>query len=165
MLLMAPVMKWAEDFADKVSPNVLKSFLKPLLFIIICIPCSLYVLGPIGNVIGNLLAGVFSALYNKVPWLTVGILSALMPFIVMTGMHYALVPLAMNNLATLGYDVVVAVTMFCSNIAQGGATFGVALKTKDQDTRSEGIACGISATVAGVTEPALYGIKDRKSVV
>lgn len=161
MLLMAPVMKWAENFADKVSPNVLKSFLKPLLFIIICIPCSLYVLGPIGNVTGNLLAVVFSALYNKVPWLTVGILSALMPFIVMTGMHYALAPLAMNNLATLGYDVVVAVTMFCSNIAQGGATFGVALKTKNQDTRSEGIACGISATVAGVTEPALYGINMR----
>ncbi len=161
MLLMAPVMKWAENFADKVSPNVLKSFLKPLLFIIICIPCSLYVLGPIGNVTGNLLAVVFSALYNKAPWLTAGILSALMPFIVMTGMHYALAPLAMNNLATLGYDVVVAVTMFCSNIAQGGATFGVALKTKDQDTRSEGIACGISATVAGVTEPALYGINMR----
>ena len=161
MLLMAPVMKWAENFADKVSPNVLKSFFKPLLFIIICIPCSLYVLGPIGNVTGNLLAVVFSALYNKAPWLTVGILSALMPFIVMTGMHYALVPFAMNNLATLGYDVVVAVTMFCSNIAQGGATFGVALKTKDQDTRSEGIACGISATVAGVTEPALYGINMR----
>ena len=161
MLLMAPVMKWAENFADKVSPNVLKSFFKPLLFIIICIPCSLYVLGPIGNVTGNLLAVVFSALYNKAPWLTAGILSALMPFIVMTGMHYALAPLAMNNLATLGYDVVVAVTMFCSNIAQGGATFGVALKTKDQDTRSEGIACGISATVAGVTEPALYGINMR----
>lgn len=161
MLLMTPVMKWAENFADKVSPNVLKSFLKPLLFIIICIPCSLYVLGPIGNVTGNLLAVVFSALYNKAPWLTAGILSALMPFIVMTGMHYALAPLAMNNLATLGYDVVVAVTMFCSNIAQGGATFGVALKTKDQDTRSEGIACGISATVAGVTEPALYGINMR----
>lgn len=81
MLLMAPVMKWAEDFADRVSPNVLKAFLKPLLFIIICIPCSLYVLGPIGNVVGNLLSNVFMAMYNAVPWLTVGILSAAMPFI------------------------------------------------------------------------------------
>lgn len=161
MLLMAPVMKWAEDFADRVSPNVLKSFLKPLLFIIICIPCSLYVLGPLGNVIGNGLSGVFVAMYNAAPWLTVGLLSALMPFIVMTGMHYALVPLMFNNLATIGYDVIVAVTMFCSNIAQGGATFGVAFKTKDEDTRSEGIACGISACVAGVTEPAMYGINLR----
>ncbi len=161
MLLMAPVMKWAEDFADKVSPNVLKSFLKPLLFLVICIPTSLYVLGPIGNVLGNLLSNVFLALYNAVPWLTVGILSALMPFIVMTGMHYALVPLCMNNIATLGFDVIVLVTMFCSNLAQGAASLGVAFKTKDTDTKSEGIACGISAIVAGVTEPAMYGINFR----
>lgn len=161
MLLMAPVMKWAEDFADKVSPNVLKSFLKPLLFIIICIPCSLYVLGPLGNVIGNLMSNVFVAMYNAAPWLTVGVLSAIMPFIVMTGMHYALVPLMFNNLATIGYDVIGLVTAFCSNIAQGGACFGVALKTKNEEIRSEGIACGISACVAGVTEPAMYGINLR----
>lgn len=161
MLLMAPVMKWAEDFADKVSPNVLKSFLKPLLFLIICIPTSLYVLGPIGNVLGNLLANVFLAMYNAVPWLTVGVLSALMPFIVMTGMYYALIPLCINNIATLGFDVIVLVTMFCSNLAQGAASLGVAVKTKDTDTKSEGIACGISAIVAGVTEPAMYGINFR----
>ena len=161
MMLMAPVMKWAEDFADRVSPNVLKSFLKPLLFIIICIPCSLYVLGPIGNVLGNGLANVFTVMYNAVPWLTVGVLSAVMPFIVMTGMHYALIPLCMNNLATLGYDVIVLVTMYCSNLAQGGASLGVAAKTKNTETKSEGIACGISAIVAGVTEPAMYGINLR----
>lgn len=161
MLLMAPVMKWAEDFADRVSPNVLKSFLKPMLFIIICIPCSLYVLGPIGNVVGNGLANVFTVMYNTVPWLTVGVLSAVMPFIVMTGMHYALIPLCMNNLATLGYDVIVLVTMYCSNLAQGGASLGVAARTKDTETSSEGIACGISAIVAGVTEPAMYGINLR----
>jgi PTS system beta-glucosides-specific IIC component len=161
MLLMAPVMKWAEDFADKVSPNVVKSFLKPLLFLVICIPCSLYVLGPLGNVLGNLLSNVFLAMYNGCSWLTIGILSALMPFIVMTGMHYALVPLCMNNIATLGFDVIVLVTMFCSNLAQGGAAFGVAVKSKDLDTKSEGIACGISAVAAGVTEPAMYGINLR----
>ena len=63
------------------------------------------------------LSGVFVAMYNAVPWLTVGLLSALMPFIVMTGMHYALVPMMFQNLATVGFDVLVAVTMFCSNIA------------------------------------------------
>ncbi len=161
MLLMTPVMKWAEDFADRVSPNVLKAFLKPLLFLLICVPIIMCVLGPLGGVIGNGLASVFNTMYNRTPWLTVGILSALMPFIVMTGMHYALIPLCMNNLATLGWDVIVMVTMFCSNICQGGAAFGVAAKTKDMDTRSEGIACGISATVAGVTEPAMYGINLR----
>lgn len=161
MLLMAPLMKWAEDFADRISPNVLKAFLKPLIFFLICTPVVMVVLGPIGGVIGNVMAVAFNTMYGKVPWLTVGLLSALMPFIVMTGMHYALIPLFMNNIATLGYDVVVLVTMFCSNICQGGAAFGVAAKTKDVETRSEGIACGISAAVAGVTEPALYGINLR----
>ncbi len=161
ILLMAPVMKWVEDFADRVSPNVLKAFLKPMIFCLICTPIALCILGPIGAIVGNGMASVFSAMYNAVPWLTVAILSAAMPFIVMTGMHYALIPLCMNNLATLGYDVIVMVTMFASNIAQGGAAFGVAAKTKDTDIRSEGIACGISATVAGVTEPAMYGINLR----
>ena len=96
-------------------------------------------LASIPQKVGNLLSNVFVSMYDAVPWLMVGVLSALMPFIVMTGMHYALVPLMFNNYATIGYDVIVAITMFCSNIAQGGATLGVALKTKDEDTRSEGM--------------------------
>ena len=161
MLLMAPFMGWIEDFADRVSPTVLKAFLKPMIFLLLCTPLVLVVFGPLGSVIGNVLASVMSWLYDKIPWLTVGVLSALMPFIVMTGMHYALIPLMFNNMATLGYDVIVLVTMFCSNICQGGSSFGVAFKTKDTEIRSEGIACGISAIVAGVTEPAMYGINMR----
>ena len=161
MLLMAPVMKWAETFADRISPNMLKSFLKPLIFLIICIPVVLYVLGPVGNVAGNLLAGAFMAMYSAVPWLTVAVLAGLMPFIIMTGMHYALIPLAFNNMATVGFDVIVIVTMFCSNLAQGAASLGVSVKSKDTETKSEGLACGISALIAGVTEPALYGINLR----
>ncbi len=161
MLLMAPIMKKVEDFADRVSPNVLKAFLKPMLFCLICFPIVMYVVGPIGNVVGNVLADGFSAMYNTVPWLTVGVLSAAMPFIVMTGMHYALIPLMTNNLALLGYDVVVIVTMMISNTAQGGASLGAAFKSKDTDIKSEGIASGISAIFAGVTEPAMYGINLR----
>ena len=161
ILLMTPVMVWAEDFADRVSRNVLKAFLKPMLFCLICTPVAFCVLGPLGSVIGNVLSGGISAMYNAVPWLTVGVLSAAMPFVVMTGMHYALIPLCFNNMATLGYDVIVLVTMFCSNIAQGGASLGVAVKTKNVETKSEGIASGISAVVAGVTEPAMYGINLR----
>lgn len=161
MLLMAPVMGWAEDFADRVSPNVLKAFLKPMIFLLICTPVVFVVLGPLGAVVGQLLAAVIAFMYNAAPWLTVGLISAAMPFIVMTGMHYALIPLMFQNLAALGFDVVALVTMFCSNICQGAASLGVAAKTKDVETKSEGIACGISAIVAGVTEPAMYGINMR----
>ena len=161
MLLMTPVMSWAEDFADKVSPNVVKAFLKPMIFLLICTPVVFVALGPLGSILGSLLAAGMAALYNAVPWLTVGILSAAMPFIVMTGMHYALIPMCLNNMAILGYDVVVIVTMFCSNICQGAASLGAGMKSRDPDTRSEGLACAISAIVAGVTEPAMYGINMR----
>lgn len=161
IMLMAPVMKGVEEFADRVSPNLLKAFLKPLLFVLICVPVVLIVLGPIGNILGQLLSGVFVRMYDAIPWLTAGILAAVRPFIVMTGMHYALGPLCMNNLATLGFDPLVIVTAVCSNIAQGGAAMGVALRTKNTETKSEGIACGISSVLAGVTEPALYGINMR----
>ncbi len=161
ILLMMPVMSFMEDFADRVSPNVLKAFLKPLIFCLVCLPVALWVLGPLGYVIGNGLSAVINGMYNVCGWLTIGVLAAIMPFVVMTGMHYALTPLAMTALTGLGYDALVIIAMFCSNIAQGGAAFGTALKTKDADLRSEGIACGISATVAGVTEPAMYGINLR----
>ena len=161
IFLMAPVMKAVEDFADRISPRVIKAFLKPLLFITICVPVALIVLGPIGNILGNLLAGVFNWMYHSCGWLTMGLVSALMPFIIMTGMHYALIPLYLNNLATLGFDALVLVTMFCSNLAQGGASLGVAAKTKQTETRSEGFASAVSAIIAGVTEPAMYGINLR----
>ena len=161
MLLMTPIMGWVEDFAERVSPDVLKAFLKPMIFLLICAPIAFIVIGPIGSVCGSLLAAGMAWLYKVVPWLTVGLLSALMPFIVMTGMHYALIPLMTLNLSTVGYDVIVIVTMFCSNLCQGGAAFGVAAKTKDTELRSEGFASGISAIIAGVTEPAMYGINLR----
>ncbi len=161
MLLMGPVMKWAEGLGERYSPAILRSFLKPMLFLLLCIPFALVVLGPLGNLLGNVFSGLFALLYGTVPWLTVGLVSALMPFIVMTGMHYALLPLCVNNLAVMGFDALVLVTMFCSNLAQGGAALGTAVRTRDRDIRSEGIASGISAIFAGVTEPAMYGINLR----
>lgn len=161
ILLLAPVIKVVEDFADRVSPNVVKSFLKPLITILVCDIIGFVVLGPIGGVCGNYLSMGVNMLYTNVGWLTIMLLSAFMPFIVMTGMHYALVPICTMSLATFGYDVIVIVTMFCSNLAQGGTALAVACKTKNKELRSEAMACGVSAILAGVTEPTLYGISLR----
>lgn len=158
VLLMVPLMGYIERFADKICPNVVKVFLKPLIVIFISIPIALVVVGPIGSILGNYLADGVNFLYNKVGWLTIMLLSAAMPFIVMTGMHYALVPIATISLTSLGFDVILIITMFCSNLAQGGASLAVAVKSKDKDVKSTASAAGISAIVAGVTEPAMYGV-------
>lgn len=158
VLLMVPFMRLVERFADKICPDMVKVFLKPLIVIFVSVPVVLVVIGPIGAIVGNYLADGVNFLYNKIGWLTIAVLSAIMPFIVMTGMHYALIPICTISLASFGYDAVLITTMFCSNLAQGGAAMAVAVKTKDNNVKSTASAAGISAIVAGVTEPAMYGI-------
>ncbi len=158
VLLMVPLMGYIERFADKVCPDLVKIFLKPLLVIFISVPIALVVVGPIGSILGNYLAMGINLLYSKAGWLAIMVLSAAMPFIIMTGMHYALLPISTIGLTSLGFDAVVIITMFCSNLAQGAASLAVAAKTKDKDLKSTATAAGISAVVAGVTEPAMYGV-------
>ncbi len=140
------------------SPNLLKVFLKPLIVLFIAVPIALVVVGPLGTILGNYLAAGINFLYSKAGWLTIMLISAAMPFIVMTGMHYALMPMFAISMATFGFDAIVLITMFCSNLAQGGASLAVAFRAKDENVKSTASACGISAVVAGVTEPAMYGV-------
>lgn len=158
ILMMVPIMAQIEKIADKISPNMLKIFLTPLIVIFVSVPIALIVIGPLGTIIGNYLATFITFLYSKAGWLTIMLLSALMPFIIMTGMHYALMPLFVLSMSSFGYDALVVVAMVCSNVAQGAASLAVAAKTKDKDIKSTAAACGVSAAIAGVTEPALYGI-------
>lgn len=158
IFLIVPIMGYIERFADKVCPNLLKVFLKPLIVLFITVPIALIVVGPLGSILGNYLAVGINFLYSKAGWLTIMLISAAMPFIVMTGMHYALFPLFTISLATFGFDAIVLITMFCSNLAQGGASLAVAVRSKDENVKSTASACGISAVVAGVTEPAMYGV-------
>lgn len=73
------------------------------------------------------------------------------------GLHWGLFPLVMNNFATLGADPFVAITM-ATNFALAGCAFGVFLKTKNKELKQTAVSTGISAFVAGVTEPAIYGV-------
>lgn len=158
VLLMVPLMGYIERFADKICPSLVKVFLKPLIVIFISIPVALVIVGPIGSILGNYLASGINLLYSKAGWLAIMVLSAAMPFIVMTGMHYALLPISTISLASFGFDAILIVTMFCSNLAQGAASLAVAIRNKDKDVKSTASAAGISAIVAGVTEPAMYGV-------
>lgn len=158
MLLMVPIMKYIEKFADRVSPEILKVFLKPLLVIIISAPIALIFIAPLGSLLGNFLAEGVNFLYSRVGWLTIMALSIGMPFIIMTGMHYALMPIAFNSLAILGFEPLLIVTMFCANIAQGGASMAVGVRSKDVNAKSNAFVAGTSAIFSGVTETAMYGV-------
>lgn len=91
-ILTAWVMSYIERLVEKITPAFTKNFLKPMLIILISTPISFLILGPIGSIIGNGLASVLVLIQSHVSIAAYVIMAAAMPFIVMTGMHWAFIP-------------------------------------------------------------------------
>lgn len=163
-MLAVILLKYVELLVDKITPEWSKSFLKPLLIILITAPVTLCVLAPLGQIAGAGLQTALEWVYGLAHWLAMTILSALMPFIVMTGMHWAFVPAALISISTAGYDFLLLPAMLCSNIAQGAVCFGAAFAAKDKKLRQMAFPAGTSALLAGVTEPALYGVTLKRRI-
>ncbi len=153
-------MSYVDKGADKVIPNSLKFVLKPLVSILIVVPLTLIVLGPLGYTIGNYLAVFLEFLSAHLGWAAVLLMGAFSPVLVMTGMHYALFPLITTSFATNGYDMLVVPGMLAANMAQSGAATAVALKTKSSVMKQLASSSAITALM-GVTEPAMYGVNLR----
>ena len=81
-----------------------------------------------------------------------------MPFLVMTGMHHAVTPFMVQAIADPGYDVLFRPAYILHNMAEGGACLGVALRAKDKALKAETFSLAFGCIVAGVTEPAIYGV-------
>lgn len=156
-LLMVWIMSYIEKGVDKVTPNVLKLLLNPSLVLLISAPLALIVIGPLGSFAGNGLSAFIDLLSGTFGFGLVAILAAAMPFIVMTGMHHALTPIFLATFAATGQESLILISQICANLAQGGATWAVAFRTRHKETRQLAIAAGLSA-VMGITEPAIYGI-------
>lgn len=160
IILSVWFMSFIEPIADKISPKPVKFFTKPLLTLLVTAPVAIIVLGPLGNIIGDGIAAGINWLNAVVPWLVPLIVGTFSPLLVMTGMHYGLIPIGINNIATAGFDTVVGPGMLGSNIAQGGASLAVACRTKNSEVRQLATSAGITA-VCGITEPAMYGVSLR----
>lgn len=157
VILMVWITHYIELLVDRITPKMVKLILNPTLVILISAPIALIIVGPLGTIIGNGLAVAINFLSAKLGFIIVGILAATFPFIVMTGMHHALTPIGLNAIATGGTDSLIFVSQVCSNIAQSGSSFAVAVKSKDENMKQLASAAGVSALM-GITEPALYGV-------
>ena len=157
-MLSTLLLKYVEKLVDRITPEWSKSFLKPLLIVMIVTPITLCAIAPLGLIIGNGLQSVINGIYGFAPWLAMMLFAGFMPFIVMTGMHWAFVPASMLGISGVGYDLMLLPAMLCSNTAQAGATFGAAFKTKNKEMKKMAFPAAVSALLAGVTEPAMYGV-------
>ncbi len=160
IILSVWFLSFVEPIADRVSPKAVKFFTKPLITVLVGGVAALVVLGPVGYIIANIIASGINGLETYASWLVPTILGGLFPLLVMTGTHYGIIPIGINNRMTLGYDTIVYPGNLASNIAQGGATLAVAVKSKVSEVKQLASSAGITA-VCGITEPALYGVNMR----
>ena len=146
-----------EHFFNKISPKPIRIFFVPMMALGITIPVTLFILGPLGYNLGQILTSGILAVYNTAGFLALGILAAILPFMIAMGMHKALIPYATAMMGELGYEMLYLPASLAHNISESGACFAVALRTKDSELRQTALSAGISALM-GITEPALYGV-------
>lgn len=146
-----------EKFFNKISPKVIRSFFVPMMSLLITVPVTLLVLGPLGFNFGQGFAGVILFVFGKFGWIAVAILAAFLPFMVVTGMHKAMIPYVITSLSQSGRELIYNAASLAHNISEAGGCFAVSIRTKDKSLRSTAVSAGISA-LFGITEPALYGV-------
>lgn len=147
---------WFERKIKDHIPTTVKMFGVPLLTCTVTICLTFWIIGPITSVVSNVLSGGFAAVAGFSPVLLGVLTGGLWMVLVMFGLHWALVPLAINDLMTVGTSTMLT-GMFAHSFVLVGSVLGIMVKTKDKKLKSLCPPAAISA-LAGVTEPALYGL-------
>ena len=157
IIISVYVQSKLEKLLKKIIPEVCKLFLTPLLELSIMVPATFLVIGPIMDKFGKLLASGYTAIMGFNPIIAGGFVGLIWPAAVIFGLHWGFVPIVMNNIATYGRDTLFVITG-PNNMAQAGAALGVFLKTKDKKLKELSGSAAFSAVLAGITEPAIYGV-------
>jgi PTS system beta-glucosides-specific IIC component len=145
-----------EHLCKKIIPQMIQLMFVPCITMVITVPVTFLVIGPVMNYASSLLSVGVMGIFNAVPLLAGIILGAFWQVIVLTGLHGAFIPILMNNLFTLGSDPVNAI-LGITVWSLGGVSLGYALKVKNKEKKALGFS-NLASCMCGVTEPTIYSI-------
>lgn len=151
------VLKYVNNWVRKWMPKVLNLMFTPMLSLLIVFPIAMVIIGPAGTYLGEFVGDGITWLFKVAGPVAGLVLGATFPLLVITGMHYSLVPIGLTNLAKNGYENMLGPINGVTNVAQSGAAFAVALRSKSSDMKQIAFSSGVSASI-GITEPAMYGV-------
>lgn len=156
IILAVWIQSYVEKFSKKIVPTFLRIFGVSLITLLIMVPLAYIVIGPLGLVFGQAIGAGYKMIYGFSQVLAGAILGGFWQVLVIFGMHWGLVPIALNNLATTGMDTMIPMSL-PGVLAQAGAALGIFLKAKD--TKLKGLAgSGTLTALFGITEPTVYGV-------
>ena len=155
------VIVWLQSHAERVLyaklPAAIRRFVTPMVLVLVLVPLTFLVIGPLSNLISGGLASGISWVFDVVPWLGGALMGGLWQVFVIFGLHWGFVPLMTAELQTSGFIFITA-PLFAAVLAQAAAVAGVWVRTKDQNLKALAAPATISGFLAGVTEPAIYGV-------
>ncbi|MCE9901267.1 PTS transporter subunit EIIC [Raoultella terrigena] len=152
-------LKYIYAWVDRIMPEVLKTVFTPTLALFIGALAALVMIGPVGIWLGKALAWFIEGLFGISASFAGLVVGAIRPVAILTGMHHAMTPIALQNFSDRGYDMLMPM-MFMANMSITGATFAIWRVSKDRQQRTVTLSAAISALL-GITEPALFGVLTR----
>ncbi len=145
-----------ENFLNKIIPDVVKTFVVPVIVLAVCLPLGFCVIGPASNAIGEVINNVIQSVHAFSPIVACALIAFLWQILVMMGCHAVVIlPMMMGLMAGVEQPMMAALGV-CSFV-QTGAVFAIWLKTKNNKLKQIAFPAWISG-IFGVTEPAIYGV-------
>ena len=146
-----------EILLKKIIPKSLELFMSPMIALIIMVPLTIMVIGPIGVFLGDTVGSIINVISNKSGLFAGALIGGSWTLLVMLGIHWGVVPIMVNNISRLGYDVIRPM-IAAATFASSGAAFGVFLKSKNKKIKAFALSSLLPSLLGGITEPIIYGI-------
>lgn len=159
ILIAVFCLAYVQRFFDRVIPQVLKIILVPTFSLLVMVPATLIVFGPIGIYIGEAINWAYYQLMGISPILLGGFIGGIWCVLVIFGAHRAIIPIGINDVAQTGRQNLLAFAG-AANFSQAGAAFGVFLRSKNKGLKTVAASATVTA-LFGITEPAIYGTNLR----
>jgi len=147
----------AERFLHAKLPAAIRRFVTPMLMLILLVPLTFLVVGPLSHLISTGLADGIGWIFNVVPWLGGAIMGGMWQIFVIFGLHWGFLPLVTTELQTTGLSYI-STPLFAAVLAQAAAVAGVWVHTRNSNLKSLAAPAALSGFLAGITEPAIYGV-------
>jgi len=149
-----------EKILKRFIPKSIQIFALSMVALLIMVPLTAMVIGPIGVGLGNGLGSMMNLISSKSGLLAGLIIGAGWTFLVMLGIHWGIVPIMINNLATYGFDTLRPM-IAAATFASAGVALGVFLRSRNKGTKSLALTSIVPALLGGITEPIVYGLSVR----
>lgn len=161
ILLSCWIMKYVYKLVDKILPDVLKDVFCTFLTILIMLPVTLCLIGPLGTWAGTWLCDAIMGLGSLggiALVLSMGVIGATWQFIVMAGMHWIFITTIITLLGSGGVDQLIFPSAIASSFAVGGMCLGTFFALRNKEEKAKAMSYVVAQLVGGVTEPGLYGV-------